>query len=102
MARVFFNYYLRDGASGEAFEDAILSGVKPVATAAEGVLGWSLHRTVDWPGSSAEKPDYVSVVDVSDLDLWADDAADSIVSTHGALSPFLVRIAMTVADGSIG
>jgi hypothetical protein len=101
LPRVFFHFYLRDDVEAPAFEGSMLGGVRPAALAEESVLSWSLHRTVDWPGSSAEGPDYVSVVDVTDLDVWSDGAAESIESTHDALAPFVRRIAMTVTDGAI-
>jgi hypothetical protein len=48
------------------------------------------------PGSSDDRPDFVCVVDVTDLRAWSDGASDSIVATHGGLGGLVKRIAMTV------
>jgi hypothetical protein len=47
-------------------------------------------------GSHDDRPDFVCVVDITDLRAWSDGAADSIVATHGGLGGLVTRIAMTV------
>lgn len=98
MPRVFFSYYLSDSGTAERFVDAMHDQVAPAARAEQSVLAWNLHRTLDWPGSSGDEPDFVCVVDISDLRRWSDEASDSIVRTHGALNDLVARIAMTVTD----
>jgi len=75
--------------------------VAPAARSEQSVLDWKLHRKLDWPGSSDDEPDFVCVVDITDLRVWSDGASDSIARTHGALGDLVERIAMTVtADPS--
>ncbi|HTU84031.1 MAG TPA: hypothetical protein VMF57_00580 [Solirubrobacteraceae bacterium] len=96
MPRVFFAYFLRDPGAAHEFGERIEADVKPAALGEESVLSWNLHRSVDWPGSSENRPDFVCVVDVTDLRAWSDGASDSIAGTHGGLADLVKRIAMTV------
>jgi hypothetical protein len=96
MPRIFFSYYLADAGATEEFLRRIASEVAHAARGEESVLGWSLHRTVDWPGSSDQRPDFVCVVDITDLRAWSTGAAESIVATHSGLGGLVKRIAMTV------
>jgi hypothetical protein len=96
MPRIFFSYYLVDAGAAEEFVRRVASEVAPAARGEESVLDWRLHRTLDWPGSSDHRPDFVCVVDITDLRAWSAGAADSIVSTHGGLGDLVKRIAMTV------
>jgi hypothetical protein len=82
--------------------ERITTEVKPAALAEESVLEWKLHRSVDWPGSSDDRPDFVCVVDITDLRVWSDGASDSIVKTHGALNDLVRRIALTVTTDPAG
>jgi hypothetical protein len=94
--RVFFSYSLRDPAEADQFIERINREVAPAALAEETVLDWKLHRSLDWPGSSDDRPDFVCVVDIADLRVWSDGASDSITRTLGGLSDLVRRIAMTV------
>ena len=98
MPRVFFSYYLSDPGAADRFVHAMTEHVAPAARAEESVLAWNLHRTLDWPGSSDDEPNFVCVVDIADLQRWSDETSDSIMRTHGALRGFLKRIAMTVTE----
>ncbi|MBV9310377.1 MAG: hypothetical protein JOZ73_06080 [Solirubrobacterales bacterium] len=98
MPRVFFSYYLRDPERADEFATKMQEEVAPAAFAEESVLDWKLHRSLDWPGSSDDRPDFVSVADITDLRLWAGGASDSILTTHGALGDLVKRISMTVTD----
>lgn len=98
MSRVFFSYFLRDAASAEEFERQILRDVAPDALAHQTVQGWTLHRTMPWAGGSFASPDYVCVVDVTDVRRWSEEASDSIVVTHGGLGPLVKKIDMAVTD----
>ena len=98
MPRVFYSYYLSDSGAAEPFVEAMRTDVGPAAIAEETVLNWSLHRTLEWPGSSDDAPEFVCVVDVADLRTWSDTASDSIGRTHGALTRLVKRITMTVTD----
>ena len=97
MPRVFFSYHLRDPAAADEFVERIEAEVEPAALGQESVLGWRLHRSLDWPGSSDDRADFVCVVDVSDLRAWS-EASESIASTHGALTALVKRITMTVTS----
>jgi hypothetical protein len=96
MPRVFFMYYLRDPAASSEFIERAEREVAPAALGEESVLDWKLHRSLDWPGSSDDRPDFVCVVDITDLRVWSDGASDSITKTHGGLNDIVRRIAMTV------
>jgi hypothetical protein len=101
MPRVFFSYYLSDPAAADTLANRLETEVGPAARGEESVLNWKLHRTLDWPGSTEDEPDFVCVVDITDLRVWSDGASDSIARTHGALSGLVKRITMTVtADAS--
>jgi hypothetical protein len=101
MPRVFFSYYLRDGAAVDLLFERLKTQVAPAARGEVSVLDWKLHRKLDWPGSTDNEPDFVCVVDIADLRVWSERASDSIVSTHGGLGDLVERIAMTVtADPS--
>jgi hypothetical protein len=101
MPRVFFSYYLADAGAAEEFVRRITAEVAPAALGEETVLDWRLHRALDWPGSSDDRPDFVCVVDITDLQAWSDGAADSIVATHGGLAALVKRIAMTVTADAV-
>jgi hypothetical protein len=96
MPTVFFSYYLRDPTESDQFIERINREVAPAALAEETVVDWTLHRSLDWPGSSDDRPDFVCVVDVTDLRAWSGGAADSITSTHGGLNDLVRRITMIV------
>lgn len=96
MPTVFFSYCLHDAVRAEDFEERILREVAPRARAEESVESWTLHRVNGWPGSSDDAPEYICVVEVSDLGLWSSDASASISETHGSLGPLARSIAMTV------
>lgn len=98
MPRVFFSYYLRDPTAADDFLTRMEAHVAPAARGDESVADWKLHRSIDWPGSSDDGPDFVCVVDVTNLRLWGDGASDSVVRTHGALFDVVKRIAMTVTE----
>jgi len=70
MPKVFFSYYLRDADQADEFATRMLEVVEPAASAEEAVLGWTLHRSLDWPGGSDDRADFVSVADVTDLRRW--------------------------------
>ena len=101
MPTVFFSYFLHDAVIAEEFEERILRDVAPRARAEESVERWTLRRVTGWPGSSDDAPDYICVVEVSDLGLWSSDASASISETHGLLGPLARRIAMTVTVGVV-
>ena len=102
MPRVFFYYYLRDPAQADEFTRRMWHEVAPAALGEQTVIDWKLHRSLDWPGSSDDRPDFVSVVDISDLQFWSDGASESITRTHGRLTNLVKRIAMTVTADSGG
>jgi hypothetical protein len=84
MPTVFFSYFLHATVLAEEFEERILRDVAPRARAEESVERWTLHPANGWPGSSEDAPDYICVVEVSDLQLWSSGASASISETHGS------------------
>jgi hypothetical protein len=102
MPRVFFSYYLADPTTADVFVERIETEVAPAARAEESVLDWKLHQTLDWPGTTDDEPDFVCVVDITDLRVWSDGTSDSIARTHGALGGLVKRLAMTVTTDASG
>ena len=96
MPTVFLSYYLHDRSTLEDFEGHIFRDVAPRAMAEESVEAWTLHRIRSGPGGSEDAPDYICVVEVSDLRLWSSDASPSVAESHGSLGPLTRRIAMAV------
>lgn len=96
MARVFFSSFSRDTADPEEFEVRMLRDVAPRALAEGSVERWRLHRTMVWPGGRDDAPEYICVVDVADLDIWASDASATIAESHGSLGALVGRVAMAV------
>lgn len=60
-----------------------------------------LHRTEPWPGGSDGVPDYICVVEVTDLSLWSAGAAESIIESHGSLGSLVQEIGMVVAGSAL-
>jgi hypothetical protein len=98
MPHVFFTYKLRDPADAEELERRLATEIAPAALAVATVLSLTLHKAIDWPGSSADASDYIEAIEVADLERWSDEVADAIVELHGSLRPLLAESGMTVTE----